>query len=600
MKKLSAVHIRYSLILIAIVSISEYITMELLGYMPLMQHLSREAASIADSLLLIMMAAGPIYFFILKPVMSISKTYQHRLEYLTGALEDAGDAIILMHNNGNITYVNRAFTTISGYSPDEAVGRHFTMLKSDKHNYGFYQMLMRTLMTTGRWQGEIFSRRKNGEAYPHLLHVKSIRDSDGNISSYIANMSDISQAKQQEELLRQARKMETVGTLVGGVSHNFNNLLAGIIGKLYMAKKNISHPQTLIHLQDIEALANDAAMIIRQLLAFSHASPQQKQNMDIVQVLKNAAKTAQLGMREDIVLTTHFTSEALTVYCDPVEIQQVLINLINNARDALGPTRRNILVSVDKKERYHYPAMPACHTSTPEVVYIVVEDTGSGINDADIAHIFDPFFTTKKAGSGTGLGLSSAKGIVEMHGGLIRVNSSPGNGTKFEICLPLMSGQAFEAEQTLQVMPASKKKMLLLIDDSEIIRTTLSQLLHSLGYKVLSAKNGRKGVKQFYEHSDQIALIISDVIMPVLDGPSAVALMREIRPEIPVIFLTGYETNNIVEHTRDDHLTVVIEKPCSIATLSRTVHSLLHPDESAAETTGPATNRKQLDLAIGY
>ncbi|EAU55102.1 hybrid sensor histidine kinase/response regulator [Mariprofundus ferrooxydans] len=600
MKKVLADHIQYSLLLIAIVSVSEYLVIELLSHTQIVHTLSRETRAVADSLLLILIAAGPIYFFIIKPVIVMTTMYQHRLQYLTDAVEDAGDAIIIMDTSGNITYVNKAFETISGYASEEVNGHHFRLLKSEQHSHNFYQVMIRSVVNTGSWKGDIYSKHKSGEELPRHLHIKSMFDSQGKLASYIANLSDISESKQQEKLLRQAMKMETVGTLVGGVSHNFNNLLAGISGKLYLAKKHTTHPKALVHLQDIETLSNDAAKIVSQLLTFSHASPQKKQNMNIVQVLKDAIKTAQLGMREDIVLTTDFTSEALTTYCDPVEIQQVLINLMNNARDALGSANRKIMVTVKKKERQDCPSMASCQTCTPEVVYIAVEDTGSGIAETDITHVFDPFFTTKKVGNGTGLGLSSAKGIVEMHGGVIRVNSTLGVGTKFEICIPLISGQAFETEHTQQIIAADTKKTLLVIDDSDIVRATLSQLLQSLGYTVLLAKNGRRGVKKFYEYSDQIALVISDIVMPVLDGPSAVTLMREIRPEIPAIFLTGYTNDNVLDDTYDNHLTVIMEKPFSIVTLSQTVHNLLHPDESGEETTGYATEKKQLDLAIGY
>jgi len=575
---------QYVAILVGVVFTAEYAVMTLFNIFNIEALLSEELEAFADSSLLLLFSAAPVYFLIVKPVVRISKDYQDHLENLVEALEGAADAVIITDANGVIVYINKAFTDITGYSADEVLGHNPSMLQSGKQSEAFYKMMWRSLDTTGKWQGEIWNKRKNGEVYPEHLHIRSILDADAKVKFYIGIFSDITENKNREKVLRQSQKMEAVGTLVGGVAHNFNNMLAGIMGKSYLARKKSNEPETIQYLQDIDNISQDAALIVRQLLTFSHASIQQKKNTPIVPLLKEAAKTARLGIREDIEFMTDFTDEALMVYCDPVEIQQVFINMINNARDALSATQpRRISVIVEGKSWEGCPRNDLCLVCDAYVAHVVIEDTGSGISETDIEHIFDPFFTTKEVGKGTGLGLSMAKGAVESHGGNIHVSSTVGVGTRFEICLPLTNMPAGQKDKVpearvQEIVPASSGETILIIDDDEVVRTTLSQVFLSLGYHVLTAADGEAGVNAFHGHADMVSLVIADVAMPIMDGPTAIKEMRGIRPELPVIFITGYDRKKLSIDIQDDDLARAIPKPFNVADLSNEVHRLLHPD----------------------
>jgi len=266
-------------------------------------------------------------------------------------------------------------------------------------------------------------------------------------------------------------------------------------------------------------------------------------------------------------------------HCDPIEIQQVIINLINNARDALeGSQSKIISITIDKKSLAECPNNETCEICSANVAHIIVKDTGSGINKTDLLNIFDPFFTTKEVGKGTGLGLSMSKGAIESHGGVFNVSSEVGIGTKFEICLPLTAAPLNEGTENIDTIQATNNETILVIEDEKIISATLSQLLTSLGYKVIIAKNGELGVRKFLDNINRVSLVISDVVMPVMDGHTAIAEIRNAKPLLPVIFITGYDSIKQLTH---DKLTTTVTKPFKIAELSHLIHDYLRKSEKS-------------------
>ena len=570
---------RYVVILIAVIATSEYAVMTLFDLTGLGDSLPQEAEALLDSFFLLLISAAPVYFWIIKPIINISMSYQEELSLLVEALDGAADVVIITDVNANITYINKAFTTVTGYSEEEAMGENPRILQSNKQSGAFYHMMWDTIITTGEWSGEVWNKRKDGELFLESLRIKSIKDATGEVKSYIGIITDITEARQQEELLAKTQKIESIGMLVGGVAHNFNNMLAAIMGKAYLAQRLATDPEAVKHLTDIEEISNDAAQIVSQLLSYSHDSIKHKEVTPIVTLLQEATKTAQLGISEDIEFITNFTTENLVAYCDPMEIQQVLMNLINNARDSLTTAgTKRISVTVESKPWEGCPRNDTCPVCNSEVVHIVVEDTGSGIDEAHLENIFDPFFTTKEVGEGTGLGLSMTMGTVESHGGTINISSTVGVGTTVEICLPLTEEIVGEKEEKQNTTLAISNESILVIDDDEVVRSTLSQILLSLGYRVITANDGEMGICKFQENIDRVSLIITDVIMPVMDGIDAVERIRREKPELPVIFVTGYSSKKLDERIHYNDLTTSISKPFAVSKLSHDVHRLIHPE----------------------
>ncbi|MDQ6993083.1 MAG: PAS domain S-box protein [Mariprofundus sp.] len=569
--------VRYLLPLIAIVVSVEYGIMIVFEATGVGAQLSREMEALLDALLLLLLSAMPVYFWVIKPMFKLLRARHEELKNLEEALEGAGDAVMITDVSGAISYVNHAFTVITGFASEEIIGKNPRVLQSGKQSEAFYKMMWNTILTTGEWEGELWNKRKSGDIFPERLHIKSVKDSEGAIRYYIGIITDVTEQRLQEKRLQQSQKMEAVGTLVGGVAHNFNNLLAAISGKAYLAKLKSREPATIAYLDTVEEIVQDAAKIVSQLLSFSHVSSRSKKTCSIVELLDDAVKTARLGIAEDIELITAFTDESLKVYCDPTEIQQVFINLINNARDAVaGQEKRQIHVSIEKCVKHQCKRELDCCVCSQSVAKIVIEDTGAGILGHDLDYIFDPFFTTKPVGSGTGLGLSMAKGAIETHAGEINVGSDPGVGTRFEICLPLVSVASVDVNVDKELVALGHGETILLVDDEDVLRTTVTQLLEALNYHVLSAENGQQGLDVFRAHEHQIALVISDIIMPEMDGTVAVQAMRKLCAELPVIYITGYDREKERTSPLEDERSITLSKPFNVVDLSKHVHQLLH------------------------
>jgi len=570
---------RYVSILVAIVVVVEYSIMSLFYLTGFDGRLSHEAEACTDALLLVLLSAAPVYFWILRPISRLIKTHQDTLENLAEALEGAGDAVMITDTAGDIQYVNKAFTAITGYRQLDVLGKNPRILQSGKQSRAFYTMMWRSLQETKEWKGEIWNKRRNGELYPEALHIKAVTAESGTIKAFVAVFSDTTSQQHQEKVLRQSQKMDAVRTLVGGIAHNFNNMLAGISGTAFLAKRCSKDPKVNHYLQGIESITHDAALIVRQLLSFSHESVLEKKNAPIGRLLEAAIVAAQSEVAEkNIEFIAHISTEPLAVYCAPEEMQQALLNLIHNACDAVQASRqRRVSISLESRARDDGDSNSANLVCSPRVARVTIEDTGPGIDDGDIEHIFDPFFTTKQSGMGTGLGLSMCKGTIESHGGTIHVNSEPGQGSRFVIDLPLTDTPTYlPNEHPKPVGLAKRRETILVVDDDRLLRNTICQILEEFHYRVLTAPDGQAGLDLFNNHHDDINLVISDVVMPVMDGNSAVQQMRCIKPTLPVIFITGYDHQTLVRDNEADNHTMILLKPFDIMVLNQQVEQLLN------------------------
>jgi len=396
------------------------------------------------------------------------------------------------------------------------------------------------------------------------------------VKCYVGVISDISEEKQRDKMLRQSQKMETIGILTSGVAHNFNNMLAAITGKCYLAKRHITEPTALSHITSIENISDEAAQLVGQLLSYSHERTHAKRNVSLRDIIIDATSTVSLAMDEHIEFISDYTDEPLMIYCDPVEIKQVFINLVTNACDALeGSDTKRVKATLARKKReegqHHIVADLG-------LACLTVEDTGMGIHESDLEHICDPFFTTKSTGKGTGLGLSITKGTVESHLGEMLISSHLGQGTKFEIFWPISSLAQHERLEPIEAKHAGVQRTILILDDEPVVLMTLSESLQGLGYDVITGTDGEDGLRKFEAHKEAIALVISDVTMPYMDGPVAVAMMREMKPSLPAILMTSYR-NKTMDYGDD---IISMTKPIQIQHLSHIMYALLEQTEETA------------------
>lgn len=409
----------------------------------------------------------------------------------------------------------------------------------------------------------------------------ALQKANDKLQSEIKHHKKTSEAlSKSEERFFQAQKMESIGTLVGGFAHDFNNMLAGIIANLFMLKRKVADdPDLTKRIDNTNQLASSAADMIKQLLTFARKDTVEYKSFDLIPFMNEAYKLASISISPRVKLTYDFTSEPLWVQANATQIQQVLMNLLNNARDAVKPEQdATIHVTLspfesDEKFRIKHPDL-----SSRYFARLSVKDNGSGIEDGLISKVFEPFFTTKESGSGTGLGLAMCYGAINGHGGTIEVKSSPGNGTTFHVYLPIYNDFADGTlEETLQSMVRGNGECILLVEDDPILAKIIKETLTTLGYFMMQANNGKEAVEVFRQCGDEIKIIIMDVVMPVMGGVEAGKKIREMRSDIEILYITSYDPEGTIDGRNipgpGDY---VLDKPFTIDELSSAVQKKLH------------------------
>jgi len=357
---------------------------------------------------------------------------------------------------------------------------------------------------------------------------------------------------------------------VGGVAHEFNNTLAGITGRLFLAKESAeNNPETLQHIEKISLLTSNAATIVQQLLAFSRKSPVKMTNFSLTAFIKETIKLHRLSVPENIKLSTDISANTLPIQGDATQLQQILVNLLHNARDAVVGVNEphiNITLSEFKADA----SFMALHPNLKETNYakLTVEDNGCGIPEKEKECIFDPFFTTKEVGKGTGLGLSMVYGSIQTHEGTIEVSSSLGKGTQMQIYIPLAQHiRIAEPKQNTQLI-SGRGESILYVDDEDWLRETGKEVLEALGYSVLEASNGREAVEMYMANQDSIGLIIMDVVMPNMGGVEAAEEILAHNSDVKIIYCTGYDREDMLRGENLEHATV-LTKPYKVHELSQ-------------------------------
>jgi len=353
--------------------------------------------------------------------------------------------------------------------------------------------------------------------------------------------------EQLESQLRHAQKMEAIGQLAGGVAHDFNNILCAIIGfgtllEMGMGKDDPARD----HLKQILSAADRATNLTQSLLAFSRKQIINPRHANLNEIVRDIEKMLNRLITEDIELRIVLTERKLGVLVDQGQIDQVLVNLVTNARDAM-PQGGVLTIETAEAEPPDELLIVPNYAYPGKCALLTVSDTGSGIDSVAKDRIFEPFFTTKEVGKGTGLGLSMVYGIVKQHNGLITAHSEPGNGTSFRIYLPMVDNVPTQPEHVVEpARSAAGSETVLVVEDNPEVRVLNRAILETFGYRVLEAMDGEEAVAQFVRHRDEIDLVVMDVVMPRKNGREAYGEIIKVRPDVRVLFMSGY-TSDIVE-----------------------------------------------------
>ena len=499
---------------------------------------------------------------------------------LATAVEQAAETIVITDTQGAILYANPAFEKTSGYTRAEALGQNPRILKSGKHAAEFYRQIWTVLNRGEVWSGRFINQKKDGTLYEEEATISPVRDLAGKIVNYVAVKRDVTREAQLEAQLRQSQKMEAVGQLAGGVAHDFNNLLAVIRGsaELMLMDDEQHTSATRAGLNEVVAAAARAANLTRQLLAFSRKQELQPQPVVLNEIIANLARLLQRVMGQNISLQCHYATPLPYVQADTGMMEQVILNLVVNARDAMPKGGQIRLVTkLQTLDAAHARVNPEARAG--EFVCLSVSDTGTGIDPEVLPRIFEPFFTTKEVGRGTGLGLATVYGIVKQHLGWIEVSSQVGQGSTFKVFLPAIPTPARlpVAPNRAEVVSGGQETILLVEEDSAV-RIATRRLLESKGYTVREAMGAQAALDQCHTHAGEIALLLTDIIMrgEVSGRDLADRLWRQ-RPGLRVIFMSGYSGDVVAKDTEFTQRTRsrFLQKPCPARILLETVRQCL-------------------------
>ncbi|MBI3850837.1 MAG: PAS domain S-box protein [Verrucomicrobia bacterium] len=476
---------------------------------------------------------------ILQDITERKRTEQELLRLAT-AVEQSTESIIIIGLNGAIEYVNPACERITGFPRQELLGRPFDFILQGKDVPFNFKEITDKIAAAGIWMGRFNSRKKDLTPFAEEASISPIRNADGQIINYIALNRDVTKEAALEEQVRLAQKMEAIGLLAGGVAHDFNNILQVIQGFTTLAKDEANtREERDSYLDQVTQAATRAGQLTRQLLAFGRRQPLQRVDTDLNQVVSDQLSMLQRLIGEHIEVEFIPGRELDNVRADRSQLEQVLLNLCVNSRDAMPGGGRLIIHLENAQFTVDFLAHNAW-ARRGRFVLLRVTDTGEGIDKETINRIFEPFFTTKPKDKGTGLGLAMVYGIIKQHEGMVQVESEPGAGTTFRIYLPVAERGKTSEGRKGATGPPKVTETILLAEDEPQVRALAIKILERAGYRVIPAVNGEEAVNLFKDNPGAIDLLVFDVVMPKMGGREAHDRIKALKPDVPVLFCSGY------------------------------------------------------------
>jgi PAS domain S-box-containing protein len=495
---------------------------------------------------------------------------------LMAAIEQSGELIVMTDAEGQIEFVNPAFERTTGYSRKDTEGKTPRILKSGEQDDAFYRNLWETISGGRIWTGRMVNRRKNGTCYTEEATISPVRDPSGRITNYVSVRRDITDDLRLASQFQQAQKMEAVGLLAGGVAHDYNNMLSVILGyaELGLLKTDASQP---LHadLEEIIKAAKRSADITRQLLTFARKQTIIPVVLDLNQTVDGMLKMLRRLIGENINLIWLADAGPCPVKMDPVQVDQILANLCVNARDAITDVGN---ITIETGTAVFDDAYCADHYGfvKGDYVLLAISDDGCGMDKETLDQIFEPYFTSKGVGRGTGLGLSMVHGIVRQNNGFINVYSEPGKGTTFKIYLPRFAGHAaLTSQRKTEQIPAGHGEIMLVVEDEPSLLALDKMMLEKSGYRVLVAGTPGEAVRLSEEYANEIHLLLTDVVMPEMNGKDLAVLLQTRYPGMKILFMSGYTADVIAHRGVLDEGVNFIQKPFSMKDLAFKVHEVL-------------------------
>ncbi len=489
-------------------------------------------------------------------------------------LDITGDAIFVRDFSDRILYWNEGAHRLYGWTPAEAVGRLATELMPDNNPFESTRAL-HTVQHHDEWAGEVKQKSRDGRELTIQSRWTLVREPEGKPKAILVVNSDITEKKQLESQLLRGQRLESIGTLASGLAHDLNNVLAPIMMAVQFIKDNTEDEGMKACFQTLETCSRRGADIIRQVLMFARGVEGERILLNPKHLIQEMQRIANETFPRAIEISTRISRQPCVLLGDATQIQQVIMNLCVNARDAM-PHGGALTIGLDKKELD--AAGTAIHPKAKAGSYVVISvtDTGTGIPPELVDKIFDPFFTTKPLGQGTGLGLPTVLGIAENHGGFVHLETKPGAGTTFYVYIPTAPGEASGESRSGPAEPAKGNgELILVVDDEPSVRKLASAILVRGGYRTVTAAEGREGTKVFEQQHRDIKLVVSDLMMPQLDGPGMLRGLRQLAPGLKSIIITGLGEENRIAEAKAAGADLILNKPFSADQLLAHVKQLL-------------------------
>ncbi|MDY6989431.1 MAG: PAS domain S-box protein [Thermodesulfobacteriota bacterium] len=506
-------------------------------------------------------------------------------ERLTSISSSARDAIVMMDGEGNICHWNEAAKKMFGYSDQEALGKELHLLLAPRRHHQAYRMGLGHFEKTGQGAAvgktlELTALRKDGTEFPVELSLSAAKLGDKWHATGV--LRDISERKQAEEektrleaQLQHAHKMEAIGTLAGGIAHEFNNILGIVLGNAELAMDEVPEWYAARNnLGEIRKACLRAKDVVKQILAFSRQEEQERKSVRLEPIIKEAAKLLRSTIATTIEIHHHVSAKSDVVLADSTQIHQVLINLCANAAQAMSKEGGVLDVSLDDFELDDETAGQHPDLEPGSYVRLTVSDTGHGIAPEFMGRIFDPYFTTKEVGKGTGMGLAVVHGIVKTHGGAVTVKSTLGKGTAFHVLLPTVTADVESEPHPPEVVPTGTERVLI-VDDEQPIVNLLEQLLERLGYTVVKRMSSLEALEVFRAAAERFDLVITDMTMPHMAGDRLAKELMKIRPDIPIILSTGHSERIDEAKAKAMGIRALIMKPFLKRDIAETIRRVL-------------------------
>ena len=495
---------------------------------------------------------------------------------LSSLLDISNEAFITEDLEYRVTYWNRGAEQIYGWTRDEAVGRDIRDLIYDDATR--FEEPAATLAATGRWSGELRQRSKDGRNIIVACRWQSIVDDEGRPTSYFAVNSDVTALREQQEQQSRARRLESLGTLAGGIAHDLNNVLTPVLMSVQLLRTMQPGREQEELLDGMQSAITRGANMINQVLSFARGVEGARDAVHVSRLIDELS-TLTLAVLPKSIDVEIDVAAVPPLWGDATQILQVLVNLVTNARDAM-PEGGTLRISVQQQQVRSSSEVPSV-LEPGRYVTVTVEDSGLGMSPEVQSLIFEPFFTTKNLGDGTGLGLASSLAIAHSHGGHLQVHSEPGVGSRFTLSVPAADdAQAVDAVSLSSDDEGMRGhgELVFVIDDEESIRTIVSQTLARNGYRTVEAQNGRDAMALLHEHAASVRLVFTDMMMPVMDGAATASYVLANHPGVAIVASSGLSASAAVDRAREAGVRHFISKPFTAETLLRTIRDALREE----------------------